>query len=170
MKIAFRPGPIPRRGDRRTQLKSAPAALLVQGYCRVAMVDAGPEADALPPGKRAKAEEMRRVHMQLKRDTEYALRVLFCVGRQTPEGGAARGLTLGEISAAAGVPRVSADRICAALERAALLESRRGAAGEQVYAPGQDFARRSLLDVMRVTEHGAQHECSSTLSMAHPPL
>ena len=56
--------------------------------------------------------------MQLKRDTEYALRILYAIaGSSVPRKNPPHiGVTLNEISALSGVPRVGIDRICSQLE------------------------------------------------------
>jgi len=94
--------------------------------------------------------------MQLKRDTEYALRILYAVaGKSDPEEGAFRsGATLSEISALSGVPRVGIDRICGQLEAAGLIISRKNGGGDVSYTASPELLRKSLLDVVRVMEQG----------------
>ncbi len=93
--------------------------------------------------------------MQLKRDTDYALRILLCMGEQSLDGDApAAGLTLPELSARAGVPKISANRICGYLECKNILSKRREN-GELLYFPGEALTRQTLLDVLSATEGGA---------------
>jgi len=94
--------------------------------------------------------------MQLRRDTEYALRILAIIGEKRTDRTSPGGVTLSEISAQSGVPRVGVDRICGYLESAVFIESGKGENGEVLYFPAAGFSDRSLLDVMQITEHGTQ--------------
>lgn len=95
--------------------------------------------------------------MQLKRDTEYALRILYCIGAQCPEKDAVqRGLTVGEICARSGVPKLGVRRLCAILTGAQFLVCRTRENGDVFYLPGQDLRQTSLLQVVRITEPGTQ--------------
>lgn len=94
--------------------------------------------------------------MQMKRDTEYALRILYAVaGGPAPKEEPFRGgATLNDISALSGVPRIGIDRICGQLEAAGLIQSRSEEGGEVLYAPAPDLMQKSLLDITRATEQG----------------
>jgi len=93
--------------------------------------------------------------MQLKRDTEYALRILLAAAEKAaPRGEPPQGVTLNEISALSGVPRVGIDRICAQLESAGLLQSRRAKNGERLYAAASALYQKSLLDLLLAMEQG----------------
>ena len=95
--------------------------------------------------------------MQLKRDTEYALRILFCFETELMEKQTgADGLSIGEIGTRSGVPRVGADRVCGYLEEAGLIASSSKGSGETVYQPKTDLRDTSLLDVLRLTEPSSQ--------------
>jgi len=95
--------------------------------------------------------------MQLRRDTEYALRILYCmVGRGGDKTSPSAGLTLGRLSALSGVPKAAADRMCGRLKDAAFIVSRDGKGGETLYFPASGLRRRSLLDVLKMTEGGVQ--------------
>lgn len=88
--------------------------------------------------------------MQLKRDTEYALRILFTVAGATDP----RGITRTEIRNRSGLPRAGVNRICDRLESAGLITCRREDNGEGVYAAAADLFRKSLLDVICAVEQG----------------
>ncbi len=91
--------------------------------------------------------------MQLKRDTDYALRILCCLGRQAAEGApAGAGISLLEISSHAGVPKLSARRICGCLKAKKLLSTKKEPNGAVLYYPGELFPTCSLWDVMSATE------------------
>ena len=94
--------------------------------------------------------------MQLKRDTEYALRILYAVAeRSAPEDEPSRGgATLNEISALSGVPRAGTDRVCPLLASAGFLTSRTENGGDVLYAAAEDLSDRSLIDLAAVTEQG----------------
>jgi len=95
--------------------------------------------------------------MQLRRDTEYALRILFhigaeCLSRQAQWDGP----TLSEISSKAGVPKVIAGRICGVLEENEVIVSKKAPGGELLYRPGPAYERSSVLDIILLTEHNAK--------------
>ncbi len=94
--------------------------------------------------------------MQLKRDTEYALRILFCLGEQRLTRRRVIGLTAQQISARSGVPKVGTDRICRLLEKSGLIRCRTNRSGDTVFLARPSFAKSSLLDVIQITEPGTQ--------------
>jgi len=95
--------------------------------------------------------------MQLKRDTDYALRIILYIGVYWPEREqTSEGFSLSEISSQTSVPRISADRICGYLKDSDILSSVRTGTNELLYHPGKDFYDRSLLDVINAAEDGVQ--------------
>lgn len=93
--------------------------------------------------------------MQIKRDTEYALRILFAMGERCPEkDGPMTGLSINEITMSSGVPRVGVDRLCRRMASAGLITERKGGGGELLFCSSQDMRRATLLDVMKITEDG----------------
>jgi len=94
--------------------------------------------------------------MQLKRDTDYALRILLYIGEQWPYRDASGdGFSVSEISSQTGIPKISANRICGYLEIKDTLSSRKTDDNDALYYPGPAFYRKSLLDVLEATEQGA---------------
>lgn len=94
--------------------------------------------------------------MQLKRDTEYALRILNAIARSSDirKDPPYIGVPLSEIRALSGVPGVAIDRICSKLESAGLIACQKEKSGEKVYTAASDLRQKSLLDVIRTTEQG----------------
>ena len=93
--------------------------------------------------------------MQLKRETEYALRILFrVVENGNGVDGPPAGLNLLEICTDTGVPRTAAQRICEQCEAAGLLRSELTANRERQYFPGQALDSESLGGVIALMENG----------------
>lgn len=94
--------------------------------------------------------------MQLKRDTDYALRILFHIGEQCAgKNEASEGLSLLDISSRTGVPRISALRICGYFAAENILLAAKTKSNETRYFPGPLLYRQSLLNIIRVTESSA---------------
>ena len=94
--------------------------------------------------------------MQLKRDTDYALRILFYIGgQQSGTDAASNGFSSSDISTQTGVPRMSVDRICGYLGEKRIIAAKTAENGEYLYYPGPGFGRKSLLEVVRAAEGGA---------------
>ena len=89
--------------------------------------------------------------MQLKRDTDYALRVLYCL-KQHDEANPkhqSSGLTLSEIAAQTGLTRLVAARICECLcDKGILRESKRPDKEDTIFSPRQALSSLTLLDVV----------------------
>ncbi|MBO6300992.1 MAG: Rrf2 family transcriptional regulator [Ruminiclostridium sp.] len=93
--------------------------------------------------------------MQLQRDTDYALRILYLIGsRDLYETDAGAGMTLKKICKQSRLPRVTANRICGHLENAGFLVKRHTPDDETLYAPGPDLSRKTLLDVFILIDRG----------------
>jgi len=93
--------------------------------------------------------------MQLKRDTDYAIRVLFCLKDTIVSEGGKRQIsfTLSEIASNIGLMRPTTRRICDLLtERGLIRRSDTGAAGEIAYYAERSMLRHSLLDVIEAVE------------------
>lgn len=91
--------------------------------------------------------------MQLKRDTDYALRILSCIGSRDGGGMAMpEGLSLRSISSLTGVPKLSANRVCRNLEHKKILFSENAAGGELIYRPTEGFYERTMRDIIDATE------------------
>lgn len=95
--------------------------------------------------------------MQLKRDTDYALRILMCAAEQKKNKKSfSGGLTIQEISARTGMPRVSVDRICRCLEKSKLIVKATGVRGENVYFADDRTPELSLLEIIEAVEKETQ--------------
>lgn len=92
--------------------------------------------------------------MQLKRDTDYALRILHCL--KDPIEGAPkerRGLTQSEIAAQAKIPRATVGRICDCLcESEMICFARDGENDAKLYSLTDGLNRKTLLDVVEAVE------------------
>ncbi len=94
--------------------------------------------------------------MQLKRDTDYALRILFCIGEnRAADPKAEKGLGVPALHTQTDVPRISLKRLCDRLVEKKILLSQKTAGGESRYFPGRDLSQLSLLEVIRAVEGSA---------------
>ncbi|MBR6407848.1 MAG: Rrf2 family transcriptional regulator [Clostridia bacterium] len=94
--------------------------------------------------------------MQLKRDTDYALRILYCIGKNFSIKGVVHcGLTLPEICMQSGVPKLAANRLCEKLLKKGIIRSRKRRS-ETIYYPSGQFKNQSLLGIIETTENTAQ--------------
>lgn len=97
--------------------------------------------------------------MLLKRDTDVALRVLFCLKQNCERNDAegSRGLTLAEIAKRTGVPKLTAGRICdCLLARGMIHQSLEQNQSEKIYYSTKELGSFSLLDVVKATERTVQ--------------
>jgi len=91
--------------------------------------------------------------MQLKRDTDYALRIILCIGESWLDSRAdPDGLSLSEISLHTGVPKISVNRICGNLKDRMILSSGRTTEKSVSFYPCPAFFRLSLLDIIEASE------------------
>ena len=91
--------------------------------------------------------------MQLKRDTDYAFRVLYCLNERykATRGRARRGLTLTEIASRAGIPKTAAERVCSGLYEKGLINLSVGK--NHYYSAANHLLNYSLLDVIEAVEN-----------------
>ena len=63
--------------------------------------------------------------MQLKRDTDYAVRILYCLNQNyaTDNSGEKKGVTLSEIAMQTGTPKLVAGRVCDSLKEKGIIFS-----------------------------------------------
>ncbi|MBQ8975461.1 MAG: Rrf2 family transcriptional regulator [Oscillospiraceae bacterium] len=92
--------------------------------------------------------------MQLRRDTDYAVRILFCIkedyDRRKRKGS---GLTLSEIAAHVGIPKLVAGRLCERLSAGGIIKSKMEQESEEkIYYTTDGLSSKSLLDVIEVME------------------
>lgn len=88
--------------------------------------------------------------MQLKRDTDYALRLLLCTARQTRENTSGRSLQT--LSKETHVPATIATRLCSRMEEADLLRIAYGSGKSKRYLLGEDAMNKTLYDVICAIE------------------
>ena len=97
--------------------------------------------------------------MQLKRETDFAVRILFCLNKCRIKSSGSRKtlLTLTEIASQTGVPKTVAGRICDYLIQKGIIESYViSEKQEKGYCPTDEFLDFSLLDVIDAVEGTAQ--------------
>ena len=97
--------------------------------------------------------------MQLKRDTDYALRILYCLKLNNDDRGAdtTHGMTLTEIAAQTGTPKIVAGRVCENLKENGMIQMiSEQEAAERVYASDGTLLNTTLLDVIEAVEGTGQ--------------
>lgn len=88
--------------------------------------------------------------MQLKRDTDYALRMLLYLARQEDSGES--GIAVPEISRQTSIPVAVASRLCKKLENARLLKMVESAGHRAQFAPHNDVLDKTVFDVICAAE------------------
>ena len=93
--------------------------------------------------------------MQLKRDTDFAIRILYCLKQKSkatdPSG--AGGLTLNEIAAQTGAPKTAVGRLCEKLEEKGIIDlCCEPKAPEKAYCAGPHLLDQSFLSVINAVE------------------
>ena len=90
------------------------------------------------------------ISVQLKRDTDYALRVLSSIRESGQTDRRARGLTQLEISRQSGIPRLAVGRICLHVKAPQTAGGQE--TGDPRYYTPDGFAGLTLLDVVEASE------------------
>ena len=93
--------------------------------------------------------------MQLKRDTDFAIRILYCFNQNHDAFDApdASGLTLSEIAMQTGTPKTAVGRLCEKLEDKGILSLRHGQeTSEKIYDPCPALLDVTLLNVIEAVE------------------
>ena len=90
--------------------------------------------------------------MQLKRYTDYALRIMVCLEERLKRDRSLQGVPAPDVIAAAGIPIVSFNRICGLLEEHRLIYRKISRANEVRLYPGENFKKQSLLSVAEAVE------------------
>ena len=90
--------------------------------------------------------------MQLKRDTDHALRIVAFVDKACGQTGEKQAILLSEICAKTKVPRTAARRLCRDLVDCRILTQYTEKTGGTLYAPGTACESSTLLDVVRAVE------------------
>ena len=95
--------------------------------------------------------------MQFKRDTDYALRILFGLAEGLAGGeDGQQGVPTGSIAAKTGIPKPSFERICGYLEQHGIIYQEMSSRGEPRMYPGEGFWDQSLLQIADAVEGGTQ--------------
>ena len=89
--------------------------------------------------------------MQLKRDTDYAFRIVCCVSRLSEGEDGAHAVTLLTIIRQTGVARRNAKRVCDYLSDSDVLK-KQDSGGVIAFSKGEAWKRASLLDVVSAVE------------------
>ena len=92
--------------------------------------------------------------MQLRRDTDYACRIAFCVAQRVRRESRQPYVSILELCRETGIPRRSTERICGELLNGQILE-KMPSEEETLLMPGSRWETASLLDLIRVTEKSA---------------
>ena len=90
--------------------------------------------------------------MQLKRDTEYALRIMICIAEDIKNNGGQEGIRCTKVLAETGIPLVGFYRICRQLEENGLVRNEIKANGEKWMYPGDGFWDQSILSIGEAME------------------
>jgi len=90
--------------------------------------------------------------MQLKRDTEYALRIMTCIAEHLKKDGPQAGVSPHEVITDTGIPVVTFYRICRYLEEQQIILKRASIDGRKRLYPGKDFWQHSILSIGRAVE------------------
>ncbi len=85
--------------------------------------------------------------MQFKRDTDYALRLLFSAAKHGGEGG----ISLSELCIHSAVPRAIASRLCPKLVESDFLKESKEKS-RAIYFVGENIDEKTLLDAVLATE------------------
>ncbi len=90
--------------------------------------------------------------MQLKRDTEYALRIMISLAEYLKEEGGSSGISSAELISGAGIPKISFNRICKSLEEKGLILKKTDSEGNVWVCPGRDFWDQSIFSIGMAVE------------------
>lgn len=93
--------------------------------------------------------------MQLKRDTDFAIRILFCLNLNHAADHPAirKGVTISEIAVQTGTPKLVAGRVCESLkEKGMIYLIDEPFATEKAYYSTEELLNYSLLDVIEAVE------------------
>lgn len=95
--------------------------------------------------------------MQLKRDTDYAIRMLYCIGQEYfDEDKTLWGTTITNLSRQSGVPKEIVRRICKRLEKAGFIECVSTEKKELAYIPTEGYQNQTLFNVIEAVEDTGQ--------------
>ena len=90
--------------------------------------------------------------MQLKRDTEYAMRIMVYIAEHLKQKGKRTGTPSSNVIANTGIPIVTFNRICGRLEDSGMIRKEVGEDGEKWLYPGNGFWEQSILSIGEAVE------------------
>ena len=90
--------------------------------------------------------------MQLKRDTEYAMRIMICIAEDRRKNGKKSGVPVSNVISSTGIPKVTFDRICGNLEEKGMIRKEITGEGEKYMYPGKGFWKQSVLSIGEAIE------------------
>lgn len=90
--------------------------------------------------------------MQLKRDTEYALRIMVHMAEHLKGNGKQTGIPSTNVIANTGIPIVTFNRICGCLEDNGMIRKEIDENGEKWLYPGHRFWEQSILSIGEAVE------------------
>lgn len=89
--------------------------------------------------------------MQLKRDTDYAIRILLILAESAQNGKDSQGIELKTICEKTDVPRRIALRLCSLLSNTGFI-GKRGSDGDMTYVPERSLLKKNLLEIIDAVE------------------
>jgi len=90
--------------------------------------------------------------MQLKRDTEYAMRIMVYIAEHLKQSGKRTGTPSSTVIANTGIPMVTFNRICSRLEDNGMIRKEISKDGEKWLYPGNGFWKQSILSIGEAVE------------------
>ena len=90
--------------------------------------------------------------MQLKRDTEYAMRIMVYIAEHLKQSGKRTGTPSSTVIANTGIPMVTSNRICSRLEDTGMIRKEISKDGEKWLYPGNGFWEQSILSIGEAVE------------------
>jgi len=90
--------------------------------------------------------------MQLKRDTEYAMRIMVYIAEHLKQSGKRTGTPSSTVIANTGIPMVTFNRICSRLEDTGMIRKEISKDGEKWLYPGNGFWEQSILSIGEAVE------------------
>ena len=90
--------------------------------------------------------------MHLKRDTEYALRIMTCMAEHLKKNRKAAGISSSCVIAETDISLITFNRICNCLEEKKLILKKSREEGDKWLYPGNDFWKQSIFTIGKAVE------------------